>query len=382
MATIQLGTTKSASQLCNYAEKKAVVKDGHNVDVDYAKAQMKQTRELFSKNEGIQAHHVIQSFDPGEVTSEKANQVGMELARKLAPEHEVAVYTHDDRNHIHNHVVINAVNTETGRKFQAHGKEAIEHARSLSDEICQEHDLSIVKEHNAPVRHTLAEQQIQDRGEISWKEQLREAIEESRDNSTNFDSFKERLHDVYGIETKLRGNTLSFKHPDRERFTRAKKLGSDYEKEGLEYGFARQAEREQEYERAFSRNEGIEQDTDELYQGSDERGNADRQHASQSAGADSKDIGRGHEQHAIDLDQARKVIEAKRRQLARDADRRTRPASEEQQADRSSIESDERGKQQSAARDEQRDNVKHQEHGDEKQRTRQKSKTRDDGLSL
>src|SRR5699024_12473291 len=78
------------------AEKRAVEKDGHNLDIDYAKSQMKQTRELFSKNDGIQAHHVIQSFKPDEVTPEKANQVGLELAKKLAPNHEVAVYTHDD----------------------------------------------------------------------------------------------------------------------------------------------------------------------------------------------------------------------------------------------------------------------------------------------
>src|SRR5699024_11385542 len=64
MATIQLGTTGSASQLCNYAEKRAIEKDGYNLDIDYAKSQMKQTRELFSKNDGIQAHHVIQSFKP------------------------------------------------------------------------------------------------------------------------------------------------------------------------------------------------------------------------------------------------------------------------------------------------------------------------------
>src|SRR5699024_8839801 len=107
MATIQLGMTGSASQLCNYAEKRAVEKDG------------------------IQAHHVIQSFKPDEVTPEKANQVGLELAEKLAPGHEVAVYTHDDTDHIHNHIVINSVNFETGKKYQAHGKEAIERARSL-----------------------------------------------------------------------------------------------------------------------------------------------------------------------------------------------------------------------------------------------------------
>src|SRR5699024_8079291 len=101
MATIQLGTTGSVSQLCNYAEKRAIEQDGYNLDIDYAKTQKTQTRELCSKNDGIHAHHVIQSFNPDDVTPEKANQVGLELANKSAPNHEVAVYTHDDTNLVH-----------------------------------------------------------------------------------------------------------------------------------------------------------------------------------------------------------------------------------------------------------------------------------------
>src|SRR5699024_12144133 len=83
----------------------------------------------------IQAHHVIQSFKPDEVTPEKANQVGLELAKKLAPNHEVAVYTHDDTNHVHNHIVINSVNFETGKKYQAHGKEDRKSTRLNSSHV-------------------------------------------------------------------------------------------------------------------------------------------------------------------------------------------------------------------------------------------------------
>src|SRR5699024_10806970 len=144
----------------------------------------------------IQAHHVIHSFKPDEVTPEKANQVGLELAKKLAPNHEVAVYTHDDTNHVHNHIVINSVNFETGKKYQAHGNEAIERARSLSDEVCKSYYLSVVKEHNASVRHTFAEQHLLEKNIISLNDELREAIEYARYNSTNFDSFKRHLNDV------------------------------------------------------------------------------------------------------------------------------------------------------------------------------------------
>src|SRR5699024_1352111 len=169
---------------------------------------------------------------------------------------------------VHNHIVINSVNFETGEKYQAHGKEDIERARLLSDEVCKSHDLSVVKEHNSSVRHTLAEQHLLETNRISWQDELREAIEYARVNSTNFDSFKMHLNDVYGVETKLRGKTLSFKHPEHERFMRANKLGADYEREGLEHVFARQIEREQEHERAISRNEGTQRTDEKLYQSS------------------------------------------------------------------------------------------------------------------
>src|SRR5699024_5846487 len=135
-------------------------------------------------------------FKPDEVTPEKANQVGLELAKKLAPNHEVAVYTHDDTNHVHNHIVINSVNFETGKKYQAHGKEAIERARSLSDEVCKSHDLSVVKEHKASVRHTLAEQHLLEKNKISWKDEIREATAYARASWTNIDSFNRYINEV------------------------------------------------------------------------------------------------------------------------------------------------------------------------------------------
>src|SRR5699024_6886561 len=357
-------------------------KDGYNLDIDYAKSQMKQTRELFSKNDGIQAHHVIQSFKPDEVTPEKANQVGLELAEKLAPGHEVAVYTHDDTDHIHNHIVINSVNFENGKKYQAHGNEAIERARSLSDEVCKSHDLSVVKEHNASVRHTLAEQHLLEKNKPSWKDELREAIEYARDSSIDFDSFKKHLNDDYGIETKLRGKTLSFKHPERERFIRANKLGADYEREGLEREFTRQTERKQEHERIISRNKGTQRTDEKLYQSSHERGNGERSHDTQSIKSNPVEIGQSHEQHAIHLEQARKNVARKRREFASDFDKWTRGNGKEQQQDRKSSTRNESLERGGIKSDKQRNQHEHDEHKEKPQRNNRKSRARDEGLSL
>src|SRR5699024_12384274 len=102
----------------------------------------------------------------------------------------------------------------------------------------------------------------------------------------DFDSFKKHLSEEYGVEMKLRGKTLSFKHPERERFIRANKLGSDYEKEALEHVFTRQTEREQEHERPISRDERSERTEDGLYQSTEERGKDKRRKESKTIGAD------------------------------------------------------------------------------------------------
>lgn len=82
MATTKLGNTKSASRAINYAEERAEEKSGLNCDVDYAKSYFKQTRALYGKENGVQAHTVIQSFKPGEVTAKECNEIGLELAKK------------------------------------------------------------------------------------------------------------------------------------------------------------------------------------------------------------------------------------------------------------------------------------------------------------
>ena len=382
MATIKLSTTKSASRLINYAEKKAVVKDGYNLDIDYAKTQMKQTRELFSKNDGIQAHHVIQSFKPGEVSPEKANKIGLELAEKLAKNHEVAVYTHADTDHIHNHIVINSVNFETGKKYQAHGIEAIEHARSLSDEICKSHDLSIVKQHKSNVRHTLAEQEILKKGQSSWKDEIRQAVNFARQDSTSFDDFRHRLENDYDIKIHLRGEkTITFEHPNGKR-VRGNRLGHDYERVNLENEFTRQVKREQKHERTVSRNEETERIDDELYKGSDERRNGERSHDSQSIEPDTRNIRRDNKENALDIERAREDVERKHRSFAKDFDRWTRKTTRNYSNDSKSNRETSRTKQHVSSRDTQRTEHEHEGNKSKHRENRTKRRTKDIEISL
>ncbi|PEJ66372.1 relaxase/mobilization nuclease domain-containing protein [Bacillus wiedmannii] len=237
MATTKLGNTKSASQTINYAEKRAVEKSGLNCDIDYAKSNFKELRMLYGKDNGIQAHTIIQSFKPGEVTPEEANAIGLELACSVAKDYQVAIYTHTDTEHIHNHIVINSVNIENGKKYHSNNEQR-DFIKSENDRICQERGLSVVVEKQALVRYTAAEKSLLKQGKTSWKDEIRQAVDMGKTRTSDIKGLTAFLDDL-GIKTRLRGETLSYKHPESLKWVRGSKLGYDYEMGGIEHGFKR-----------------------------------------------------------------------------------------------------------------------------------------------
>lgn len=236
MATIQLGRTKSANRLISYAEKRSEEREGVNCSSEYTKSQMTTTRQIWGKEGGIQAHHVIQSFKPGEVTPIQANEIGQSLAKEIAEGHEVVVYTHTDKEHVHNHIVINSVNVENGRKYQAHGQAAIDFVRDRSDELCKENGLSIVEEHDSKTRYTMAESGLIEDNRFSWKDDIRDKIDHEKDVSETFEHFKNNMKQKYGIEVKERGKNITFINEEGQK-VRGKTLGNLYEKETIHNEF-------------------------------------------------------------------------------------------------------------------------------------------------
>jgi hypothetical protein len=270
MATTKLGNTKSASRAINYAEKRAVEKNGLNCDVDYAKSAFKQTRALYGKENGVQAHTIIQSFKPGEVTPAQCNQLGLELAERVAPNHQVAVYTHTDKDHIHNHIVINSINLETGKKYQSN-KQQRELVKLQNDEICRKNGLSVPERDTAKLRYTQAESALLDKGKTSWKDELRENIEQAKAHTSNFKDFSEHLEQK-GISFKVRGKNVSYKPENVNKWVRGKTLGQDYDKGALEYEFeSKEREREHDTVKAYADNikinwDAVKQHTEQLRQ--------------------------------------------------------------------------------------------------------------------
>lgn len=247
VATTKLSATKSTSRAINYAEKRAEEKSGLNCDIDYAKSSFKATRELYGKTGGNEGHVIIQSFKPGEVTPEKCNQLGLALAEKFAPNHQVAVYTHNDTDHVHNHIVINSIDLETGKKFN-NNKQALRDLRDFNDDVCREHGLSVPEKDTARLRYTQTEKAIADpntksSAQYSWKDEIREAIDQS--TATNMDEFKDHLSQ-YGIEiARVTPKSITYRHLAEDKKVRGRRLGEDYNKGGIEDGFERQIQRQQ-----------------------------------------------------------------------------------------------------------------------------------------
>ena len=291
MATTKLGNTKSASRAINYAEKRAEEKSGLNCDVDYAKSAFKQTRALYGKEDGIQAHTVIQSFKPGEVTPEQCNQLGLELAEKIAPNHQVAVYTHTDKDHYHNHIVINSVDLETGKKYQSNKKQR-DLVKKENDNVCREHGLSVTERGTAKMRYTQAEKGIVfDREEYSWKDELRELIENAKAHTSNLETFSEHLEEK-GVGVKLRGETISYKPENENKWVRGRTLGSEYEKGAIDHEHERhqKQQREPEYADEFKINwDAVEQHTEQLKQRRVERAQETKQAHSKISSRDTRE---------------------------------------------------------------------------------------------
>ncbi|GHU79773.1 endonuclease [Clostridia bacterium] len=170
------------------------------------------------------AHHLIQSFEPGESTPEQAHEIGKRLADEiLQGKYEYVLTTHIDKGHTHNHLIFCAASFIDNRKYISNRKSYYS-IRNASDRLCKEYSLSVV----APGKDkgkSYAEYTA-DRDGGSWKSKLKAAIDTVIPQAKDFEDFLRRL-EVQGYEIK-RGKHISVRAPGQERFTRTKTLGADY----------------------------------------------------------------------------------------------------------------------------------------------------------
>ena len=175
------------------------------------------------------AHHLIQSFAPGEVEYEKAHEIGRQLADAVTKgQHEYVLTTHIDKGHIHNHIIFCAVNFVDHHKYNSN-KRTYYNIRNTSDRLCRENGLSVVEPSQNKGKH-YAEYQADKAGK-SWKSKLKIALDALIPQVSSFEELLQRLQ-AAGYEIK-RGKYISCRAQGQERFTRLKTLGADYTEEAI-----------------------------------------------------------------------------------------------------------------------------------------------------
>lgn len=177
----------------------------------------------------IIARHVIQSFEIGEVTPELAHEIGKQFADEiLGGKYEYVLTTHIDKDHVHNHLIFNAVDFVDYHAYKSY-KRIYYDMREVSDRLCKENGLSVIppsqnkgmgyKEYTEAKRGT------------SWKQKLKQTIDRLVITAKDYDDFL-RLMQEAGYEIKT-GKYISFRAKGQERFTRSKTIGENYTEERI-----------------------------------------------------------------------------------------------------------------------------------------------------
>jgi len=198
------------------------------------------------------AHHLIQSFEPGEATPEQAHEIGRRLADEITKgRHEYVLTTHIDKGHIHNHLIFCAASFVDYKKYISN-KKSYYAIRNASDRLCKEYGLTKVipgKERGKGMIEYIDRESGErrtrpakgygvsyaeyaaDRDGGSWKSKLKTAIDTIIPQSKDFEDFLKRLEAAeYEIK---RGKYISVRAPGQERFTRTKTLGEDYTEDAI-----------------------------------------------------------------------------------------------------------------------------------------------------
>lgn len=196
----------------------------------------------------VLAQHFIVSFKPGEITPERALQLGQEICEQfLKGEYQYFMTCHIDKEHTHLHCVFNNTNCIDGRTFETHeNRRTTKQDRSfqklinITDEVCRQHHLSVIEHPEMGKGKNHWEWDMSRQG-LSWKAKLKYAIDQVVKVSENFEDFLAKCAD-YGVLVEYNPDhkiDLKFmlaehkEHNPNARFTRARTLGYLYETEQI-----------------------------------------------------------------------------------------------------------------------------------------------------
>ena len=212
-------------------------------NVDNAYEVMVSTKRKWGKEDGVQGYHIIQSYKPGEVTPEQAHAIGMEFAQKMfGDRYEAVVATHLNRHHLHNHIVINSVSFVDGKKYHSNRKSYYHELRETSNEICQEHGLSVIKPKAKGKQYP--EWEAEQKGTGTLRSAIREDIDAAIRYSYTMEDFWTLLQKQgYRIKRSEKRKYIVLLSPGAKRGVRLTSLGKGYGEEEIAARIRRQRDK-------------------------------------------------------------------------------------------------------------------------------------------
>ena len=182
------------------------------------------------RKDEVLAYHARQAFKPGEITREKANEIGRALAERLTDkQHAFVVATHTDKQHIHNHIIFCATSLDGQQKYRD-VKRSAKDLVQISDALCEENGLSVIR--NPQDKAVPCDKWAGDLKKSSHRDDLRIMIDAAlRHRPDGFDALLQMLEDA-GCRIR-RGAHISLKSPDGQRYIRLKSLGPEYDEDTL-----------------------------------------------------------------------------------------------------------------------------------------------------
>ncbi len=178
------------------SEKKTVLPDGTklvtgiNCNPDTAYQEFMTTKQLYNKTDGRYFYHYFQSFSPDEkVSPQTVHEIGVKLAEECFPGYEIVVGTHCEKQHLHNHIVVNSVGIDTGKKLHQ-DNQSLGHIRSISDKLCKEYGLSVIQNKGQRTTKGMSHGEWSAaKNRYSWKYELINTIEDAMNVCQNKQEF-------------------------------------------------------------------------------------------------------------------------------------------------------------------------------------------------
>ena len=208
--------------------------EGINCNPATAREQFITVKKNFAQTEGIQAYHGYLSFKEQDITPEKAQQVGMEFARRVwGDRFQVVVTTHLNTHHLHCHYVINSISFVDGKRLW--GKEKQWYSfRHIADEVCKEYGLYFNPNPKFERPTDYYYDKLEKAGMPNRYQVIREVIDHALEHSKSMSEFEYALKDMgYGYNFNPRIKYWTVKPPSYNKPIRLYRLGENYTNEAI-----------------------------------------------------------------------------------------------------------------------------------------------------